>query len=167
MKVFAQRLAGADKKNRPQEHFTWITNTDEAETRALLTQGVANRIGSWVDGNEFQIALSADPTTPVLFGTLRSLSGGTEVNAIVSFRSEVRDILRLGRLLLLGFLAVMAVALPFQAEGSELATALVGLALGCASTAALASLIEARIASRLGAPNLVADLTRSMQRLLS
>ncbi|MEM7138483.1 MAG: hypothetical protein AAF500_18025 [Myxococcota bacterium] len=144
----------------------WLTDRDPAETRDLLTAGVADRVGSWVDGDRFQIAASGDPTAPVLSGTVRSLPSGSEVSAVIACRSEVHDILRLGRLMLLGFLTVIAIALPFQVEGEELATALVGLALGCASAAAIASFIEARVANHLSQPGHVAELTRTMQRLL-
>lgn len=166
MTVSVHRLAGTAKENRRGHQIVWRTSSDAAETRARLESGIATRLGSWIDGDEFQIALSADPSSPALCGTIRSLPNGAEVAAVVSCRREVRDILRFGRVILFGFLALVAFALPLQAEGSALSTSLAGLALGCACVAACASLFEASMVHRLNARADVGELTMLMRRLL-
>lgn len=166
MTVSAQRLARTGEKKSRSTRFIWRTDDDVAETRARLAEGVINRIGSWIDGNEFQIATSSDPTSPVLVGTIRPLAEGSEVTAELTCRREVRDVLRLGRMMLLGLLAMLALALPLQVEGPDLGIALTGLALGSACAAAVASSFEANMVERARKHTNVGDLTRTLQQFL-
>ena len=165
MNVFVDRLAASTKKNHAPTRFVWQVR-EKAEARAQIAAHVAERHGSWIDGDDFQISASSDPCAPVLSGTIRSRPQGAEVTATIGPSQEVKDILRFGRLLLLGFLALVVTGLSLQSEGPELAVALVGIAMGCAAAGAVAALFEARLGERCASRANVGQLTHELSRLL-
>lgn len=99
-------------------------------------------------------------------GTIRSLPEGTEVEAVVTCRREIRDFLRFGRLMLFGFILLVGVSLLFVLEGSSLTIAMLALALGGASVAAVGAFLEATMTRQARSSSSVGELTTAMRRVL-
>ena len=162
----AERPVGAADRRRSDQILVWQTSEDVDGTAARIAAGIEDRIGSWVDGNQFQVAMSPDPCTPVLLGTIRARPHGAEIAAVITCRQEVQDILKLGRFLLLGFVALLALSLPLQPLGRELGVVFAAVALACTVAIGLASAFEARMLDGKRRADYVRELTLMMRRLL-
>ena len=161
-----ERPVGTAERKRSEQILVWQTSEDVDGTTARIAAGIEGRIGSWIDGNQFQVAMSPDPCTPVLVGTIRSRPHGAEITAVISCRQEVQDILKLGRFLLLGFIVLLAFCLPLPQLGRELGVVFAAVALAAVVALGLASVFEAHMLNGKRRADYARELTLRMRRLL-
>lgn len=149
------------------ERLVWRTELSAHVLAERIAARLQDRVGSWSSGLEFQVATSSDPWARILTGQVASTPEGSLVTARVGNRTDVREIMRFGGLMLLVTLGFLGVCCLIQLEGRSLAISLTAVALaGLVAWGTPQALHAALFAAARGRAN-DAELARVLRRILN
>ncbi len=126
----SDRLAHLAQAREAGDRLVWRTNLGPDVVAERVAGRLQDRVGSWSNGLEFQVATTSDPWARVLMGRIAATPEGSVVIATVATRTDLRDIMRFGGLMLLATMCLLAMCCLTQLDGRALLMSLVGVALG-------------------------------------
>ena len=124
------RLVHRAQASKAGERLVWRTDLGPDVVAERVAARLHDRVGSWSNGLEFQVATTSDPWARVLMGRIAATPEGSVVTATVATRTDLRDIMRFGGLMLLASMCLLAVCCLTQLDGRALSISLMGVALG-------------------------------------
>jgi hypothetical protein len=123
------RLAELARAHAEGERLVWRSDLNAHVLAERIASRLQDRIGSWSSGLEFQVATTSDPWARVLTGHIAATPDGSVLTASAGNRTDVRDIMRFGGLMLLATLGLLGTCCGTQLEGRPLVISLTAVAL--------------------------------------